>query len=53
MKSATEYLWFNTENHREFINITEKVEHLEVFLYTRRRQNKRVVCLVMMCYSFG
>jgi secondary thiamine-phosphate synthase enzyme len=28
MKSATEYLWFNTEQHREFINITEKVEQL-------------------------
>lgn len=27
MKSATEYLWFNTEHHREFINITDKVEH--------------------------
>lgn len=28
MKSLTEYLWFNTENHREFINITDKVEDL-------------------------
>jgi secondary thiamine-phosphate synthase enzyme len=26
MKSTTEYLWFNTEKHREFINITDKVE---------------------------
>ena len=25
MKSATEYLWFDTREHREFINITEKV----------------------------
>ncbi|MHC4687635.1 MAG: secondary thiamine-phosphate synthase enzyme YjbQ [Planctomycetota bacterium] len=25
MKSATEYLWFDTRQHREFINITEKV----------------------------
>ena len=25
MKSATEYLWFDTGEHREFINITEKV----------------------------
>ncbi len=25
MKSATEYLWFNTRQHHEFINITEKV----------------------------
>jgi secondary thiamine-phosphate synthase enzyme len=28
MKSATEYLWFNTTRKREFINITDKVEHL-------------------------
>ena len=26
MKSHTEYLWFNTRKHREFINITDKVE---------------------------
>ncbi len=25
MKSVTEYLWFNTKHHREFINITDKV----------------------------
>jgi len=25
MKFATEYLWFNTRQHREYINITEKV----------------------------
>ena len=28
MKSITEYLWFNTAKHREFINITDKVEGL-------------------------
>ncbi len=28
MKSATEYLWFQTKRHREFINITDKVEGL-------------------------
>lgn len=28
MKSLTEYLWFNTENHREFINITDRVKDL-------------------------
>ena len=28
MKSATDYLWFNTKEHREFINITNKVEEL-------------------------
>jgi secondary thiamine-phosphate synthase enzyme len=25
MKTATEYLWFNTKNHREYINITPQV----------------------------
>lgn len=25
MKSATEYLWFNTKEHREYINITSEV----------------------------
>ena len=28
MKSVTEYIWFNTRQHREFINITDKVEGL-------------------------
>ena len=28
MKSITEYLWFNTKQHREFINITDKVADL-------------------------
>ena len=28
MKSATEYLWFDTREHREFINITEKVANI-------------------------
>lgn len=26
MRSYTEYLWFNTKKHREFINITGKLE---------------------------
>src|SRR5579863_2581706 len=26
MKAHTEYLWFNTKKHREFINITGEVE---------------------------
>ena len=26
MKSATEYLWFNTKDHRDYINITSDVE---------------------------
>jgi secondary thiamine-phosphate synthase enzyme len=28
VKSVTEYLWFNTRKHREFINVTDKVEEL-------------------------
>lgn len=28
MKSVTEYLWFDTKKHREFINITDKVEEI-------------------------
>lgn len=26
MKFVTEYLWFNTKRHREYVNITDKVE---------------------------
>jgi secondary thiamine-phosphate synthase enzyme len=26
MKTATEYLWFNTKQHREYINITSRVQ---------------------------
>ncbi len=28
MKTETEYLWFNTKNHREFVNITHEVERV-------------------------
>jgi secondary thiamine-phosphate synthase enzyme len=28
MKTATEYLWFNTQKQREFVNITDKVEDM-------------------------
>ncbi len=28
MKTATEYLWFNTKNHREYINITPQVDEI-------------------------
>ena len=28
MKSVTDYLWFNTRKHREFVNITDEVEQL-------------------------
>ena len=30
MKTATEYLWFNTKAHREYINITGKVTDIVV-----------------------
>ena len=28
MKAATEYLWFNTKTHREYINITNQVRDI-------------------------
>jgi secondary thiamine-phosphate synthase enzyme len=28
MKSLTEYLWFDTKRHREFVNITDEVEDI-------------------------
>jgi secondary thiamine-phosphate synthase enzyme len=28
MKTLTEYLWYNTNKHRDYINITNKVEEL-------------------------
>ncbi len=28
MKSHTEYLWFNTKKHREYINITSDIERI-------------------------
>ena len=28
MKTLTEYLWYNTSKHRDYINITNKVEEL-------------------------
>ncbi len=28
MKTATEYLWFNTSSHREYINITDQVQQV-------------------------
>jgi len=28
MKTKTEYLWFNTRKHREYINITDKVQDI-------------------------
>lgn len=28
MKTATEYLWFNTKAHREYVNITSQVQEI-------------------------
>lgn len=28
MKTSTEYLWFNTKKHRDYINITSEVERI-------------------------
>ncbi|HTX99057.1 MAG TPA: secondary thiamine-phosphate synthase enzyme YjbQ [Bacteroidota bacterium] len=28
MKTATEYLWFQTKNHREYINLTRQVQEM-------------------------
>ena len=28
MKSYTEYLWYNTKRHREYINITQEIERI-------------------------
>lgn len=28
MKFKTEYLWFNTKNHRDYINITDEVQEI-------------------------
>jgi secondary thiamine-phosphate synthase enzyme len=41
MKSFTEYIWFNTKNKREFINITDKVEEI-----VRKSGVKEGLCLV-------
>lgn len=41
MKSYTEYLWFNTKNRREFINITPQVESV-----LRKSGVKEGLCLV-------
>lgn len=41
MKSYTQYLWFNTKNRREFINITSQVEEA-----VKKSQIKEGLCLV-------
>ena len=41
MKSATEYLWFNTETRRSYINVTRQVEEI-----VRRSGVKEGLCLV-------
>ncbi|RJS76914.1 YjbQ family protein [Candidatus Bathyarchaeota archaeon] len=41
MKSITEYLWFNTETRRAYINITRRVEEI-----VRKSGIKEGLCLV-------
>ena len=41
MKSATEYLWFNTKQHREYVNITDAVE--EIVLCGGGAHNRQLV----------
>lgn len=41
MKSHTEYLWFNTQRRREFVNITDAVERI-----VRASAVKEGMCLV-------
>lgn len=41
MKSYTQYLWFNTKNRQEFINITAQVEEA-----LRKSEIKEGLCLV-------
>ncbi len=41
MKSLTEYLWFNTENRRQLINITPKIQSL-----VKESKIKEGLCLV-------
>jgi len=41
MKSLTEYLWFNSKNKREFINITPQIAEL-----VKKSKVKDGLCLV-------
>ncbi|MCD6594887.1 YjbQ family protein [bacterium] len=41
MKSHTEYLWFNTRNRKEFVNITDTIERI-----VGSSQVKEGLCLV-------
>jgi len=48
MKSHTEYIWFNTKKHREYINITSQVEEI---LAKRRDSGRNGSCLGYAYYS--
>jgi len=39
VRTATEYLWFSTKKHREYLNITHQVEEI-----VRRSGVVRVIC---------
>jgi len=45
MKSHTQYLWFNTKNRQEFINITPQVEEA-----VAKSGVKEGLCLVNACH---
>ncbi len=46
MKSFTQYLWFNTKKHREFINITAQVEE-----FLKKSGIKEGFCLVSAMHT--
>ncbi|HIH42971.1 TPA: YjbQ family protein [Candidatus Woesearchaeota archaeon] len=46
MKSFTQYLWFNTKKHREFINITKQVES-----FLAKSRIKEGFCLVSAMHT--
>ncbi len=46
MKSFTQYFWFNTKKHREFINITDQVEE-----FLKKSGIKEGFCLVSAMHT--
>ena len=46
MKSHTQYLWFNTKNRQEFINITPQVDEA-----VAKSGVKEGLCLVTVSYT--
>ncbi len=48
MKSHTEYLWFNTKQKTEFINITAQIEEI-----VEKAKIKEGFCLVSQQQEYG